>query len=205
MGGDEIRLIFFLVIMVIGIFRAILKKASNQEPAANRPDPGRQQRVQSEIDAFLSEVGASRQQQQAPERRQPPQRPQAQPQARQQRPRPQRPARPARPVQQPQPVPQQSLRDRHLDSSIDDHVIEYLPDEPFDIVDSPVDELVEAHIVESVDSHLGDRAMEMPGGTRTHRSKPVAESLIQLLRSPEGVRQAILVNEVLSKPRILRK
>ena len=205
MNGGDIRLIFILVFVVIGIIRAIIKAANGENKVNQNPqmNPGRSRQVQSEIDDFLSEVGAAPHQKQPAARRR--QRPQKQ---RPQQRRPQKEQRPQR--QKPKPAaarqqPSGSLRDRHLKSSVSDHVTEYISDHVEEHIDSEVDDWVEVDIVENVEDNLGDRREEMPALTRNPVKVTPANSILDVLRSPEGVRQAILVNEVLSRPRALRK
>ncbi len=71
---------------------------------------------------------------------------------------------------------------RHLDTAVDDHV--------------------KTDIVDSVNSHLGQFSGD-DTGART--GNPTAARLVATLRSPEGVRQAMLINEILSRPRALRR
>jgi hypothetical protein len=69
-----------------------------------------------------------------------------------------------------------------------------------------VDEYVDATIVDSVEEHLGDRKLEMPTmATSSTGTSSAAASVAKMLRNPEGVRNAIIVNEILSRPRPLRR
>lgn len=88
---------------------------------------------------------------------------------------------------------------RSVGSNISKHVAEY--------IDNDVEEYVEATIVDSVESHLGKRETEMPQPDKRDQSpvNSAAAEVARLLRDPKGVRNAILVNEILSRPRALRR
>ena len=89
--------------------------------------------------------------------------------------------------------PGQTLKDRHLESTVESHVSTYMN-----------------HAVE--EQRLGrgtvapvpgeGLAAAMAGGSDA--PSPIAQQLHAVLRSPQGVRQAILVNEILSKPKALQ-
>jgi hypothetical protein len=99
--------------------------------------------------------------------------------------------------QQPQQRKRQGISE-HVDQYITQHVAEHIDDD--------VTEYVEATIVNNVNDNLGDRALEMPTmATSSGRSSTkAAEAVAGMLRDPKGVRNAIMVNEILSRPRALR-
>lgn len=92
-----------------------------------------------------------------------------------------------------------------IGSGISKHVNEYINQHVNEYIDNDVEEYVEATIVDNVEENLGDRDEEMPELTQNARPNRAAEQVVALLRNPEGVRNAILVNEILAKPRALRK
>ncbi|MCR9200469.1 MAG: hypothetical protein NXI04_17680 [Planctomycetaceae bacterium] len=92
-----------------------------------------------------------------------------------------------------------------IGSGISRHVNEYISQHVDEYIDHDVEEYVEATIVESVEDNLGDRSEEMPPLTGQKPTRSAAADVARLLRNPEGVRNAILVNEILSRPRALRK
>lgn len=92
-----------------------------------------------------------------------------------------------------------------IGSGISRHVNEYISQHVDEYIDHDVEEYVEATIVESVEENLGDRSEEMPPLTGRRPARSAAADVAGLLRNPEGVRNAILVNEILSRPRALRK
>ncbi len=100
-----------------------------------------------------------------------------------------------KPSKQPQAVQQQSRRPSG--DGVRQHVEQHMTH-----LDTLVDDHVQSDIVDSVNSHLG--AFGVPDDTG--RSKgAAAAAIVSALRSPNGVRQAILINEVLSRPRVLRR
>lgn len=86
----------------------------------------------------------------------------------------------------------------HVDSYIGQHVKSHIGQQ--------LNESVKHDIADQVRSHLGEdkNKPSAPSAATTHGSA-AAGSLLLALRSPEGVRQAILMNEVLSKPKSLRR
>ena len=211
----KFELIVFVIFGVMALVRAVKNKPQN------RPDgrqvaaeaPARRRKVQSDIDAFLSEVGvedssvAKSRSKQAPggSRRQQPagQRRQTMRRKRQK-------SQPLKTLQQQTPAKRQPktlpAEDRARGSSISSHIDTYISQHVTEHVNHGVADAVEADIVESVESHLGNRAAELP--TLTHsgdRESTRADTFRQLLKSRKGVRQAILLNEVLSRPRVLRR
>ncbi|MEO2033282.1 MAG: hypothetical protein ABGZ35_14475 [Planctomycetaceae bacterium] len=216
----EAKLIFIVIFMVIALIRAIRNNApakpedkqAGAEAAVNR------RRVQSDIDAFLSEVGAAPAQAPARERPTPaPQRARRQEtsaQRRQNRGLQQRRQRQQDEGQQGQrqQAPANSrkatspITERPPGSGISEHVDRYISQHVADHVDSKVDDLVEVDIAHSVNSHLGNRSAELPSLTQAGVDLPTsAATFRKLLRSREGARQAILLNEILARPRPLRR
>lgn len=208
----EFQVIIFLIFGVIALIRALSRNNQEQQAnqRANAGQPDRRRRVQSDIDAFLSEVSQAsgnkpqRQRPAAPpagrSRPQQQQRPQ---QTRQrQKPRGQQ----SRRQQAPRPTQERSQSKRALGSGVSEHVETYISQHVAEHVDSKVDDYVEVDIVESVDSNLGDRAAEMPVTAESVPGQMTsAAEFRRLLRSSQGVRQAILLNEVLKRPKSLRR
>ncbi|MEZ6059596.1 MAG: hypothetical protein R3C19_04470 [Planctomycetaceae bacterium] len=226
------KLIVFLIIIGISAIRGMMKNAEDKAAKARRMAAGgnlapeRKQRVQSEIEAFLSEVGA------APAKPAQPRQPLAarptaaspsaqvsrppRPERQQPAPPKQRKPRPSPAVRQPErPKPrvaQQSVTKRaplaarqQVGTGIGSHVDQYISQHVSQHLDHDVDESVTADIVNSVNSHLGSRDREMPALTGNRQAASPAGDIVRLLRNPEGIRQAILINEVLTRPRALRR
>ena len=176
-------------------------------------DPGRRQRVQSEIESFLAEVTGAKK----------PARPAAESQRTRQRRERRRQQEEAKRRQQEEQKRQQELEarrrrqrsavqaksrkpgERKVGSGVSQHVDEYINQHVAEHIDHDVDEYVEATIVDGVDEHLGERDREMPAFTSVKRQESAAASVASLLKDPVGVRNAILINEILSRPRALRR
>ena len=206
------KLIFFLVVIGFSVMQSIIKaaneKAKERERLAQAGQPGRKHRVQSEIESFLQEVtgnpvqkerprqGDSQRTKQRRERRRQEagtRKQQGEEQRRQQAAKARTKSKARTPVTSKRPV----------GSGISEHVDQYIGQHVNDYMDHDVKEYVETSIVDSVDSHLGQRSLEMPASTQ--KKRPAASPVAALLKNPEGIRNAILVNEILSRPRALRK
>lgn len=107
-------------------------------------------------------------------------------------------------TQQPQPPvaeaaavpsrPGEQLSARHVQSSIGASVQRDLPHQ--------VDLAVSSHLGNFNAEGTTSQGQQARADTTSRRVAPAA-ALVQLLRSPEGVRQAVLLNEILKRPRIL--
>ena len=206
--------VFFLVFVIITIVRA-LKSAADEKKLGQRADanaPQRRRRVQSEIEAFLTEVNnenpaapAQANQQKSEQRRQ------LRTQQRRQQQTPQRHAADAS-----QRLERQAQHSPALQQSMESGIDEY--DDPYrsqyvaeDIetdvdIETDIDDVVRTPVVDSVESHLGKRSAEFPPLTSAGSTQPTSASEFRkLLKSRSGVRQAVLLNEVLKRPRSLRR
>lgn len=203
------RLIVFLIIIGFSVIKALINSAQEKAKAeqlrqrqAEVGGPNRQRTVQSEIDAFLTEARSS----QVPPR-------QSQKtesiQARERRERRRREAEvkkregERKRVQEGMPKTRRPLGKgvgsgvgKHVDQYINKHVDEYL--------DHDVEEYVEATIIDEVSSKFGKRSSS-PAPQTTAKRNTAADSVAALLKDPVGVRNAILVNEILSRPRALNR
>ncbi len=167
--------------------------ADVQDAAAGN-DAGR---VQAEIDRFLQQVrgGVGQAAENAVER---PVEPASQPVKRL--------------VRQPEPQTARSaesqrlsnrhvIGDRHIDTDVDDHVFEHLPKgRVADLVEKDLGHGVERSVL----SHMGsafDTEVEPAEIWEDGGSGLTAEALVGLLTRPEGVRQAVVVQEILSRPK----
>jgi hypothetical protein len=175
--------VFFLVFVIITIVRA-LKSAADEKKLGQRVDanaPERRRRVQSEIDAFLTEVSDGK-------------------------PAPPAPANQQKSEQQRQLSTQQRRQQQSLESGINEYVDSYRSQHVAEHIETDVDGVVQTHIVDSMESHLGNRSAELPPLTSSGSTQPTSASEFRkLLKSRSGVRQAVLLNEVLNRPRSLRR
>jgi len=198
--GVVVVIIFlsWIVNLIGGQKKAQAPKARGQQ---NRPRPG-QERLQNEIEVFLQEVQGRKKPENKPVAQAPPELPPRQPEARpkrsrqpQQRKRPSTAQRPKKPARSKAPLAQSpasteiknpelgtgvgGLKDRHLDSKIDQSVSEHM-------------------------THLDHLEPGIAPANRAaasgERSNAASQQIGNLLRDPAGVRQAILLNEILSRP-----
>lgn len=90
--------------------------------------------------------------------------------------------------------PGQRLKDRHIESTVESHVKSYM-----------------AHTVEqqqlgrgTVSPIVGVGLADYSDQSGVDTSSQIAQTLHSILRSPQGVQQAILMNEILSRPKGLQ-
>ncbi len=86
----------------------------------------------------------------------------------------------------------------HVDSFIGQHVKSHIGKQIADAVQHDINAQVRSHLGEDKNKQAASTA------STTHGSA-TAGDLLTALRSPEGVRQAILISEVLGKPKALRR
>lgn len=86
----------------------------------------------------------------------------------------------------------------HVDSFIGQHVKSHIGKQIGDAVKNDISDQVRSHLGEDKNKQTA------PTATTTHGSV-AAGDLLTALRSPQGVRQAILISEVLGKPKALRR
>lgn len=161
-------------------------------------DGGLGARLQNEIESFLAEVTGQKPQKKKPSPEEA---------ARQQQERRARRRQQAEAKQKQEQQKQQKKRsrskpsgERKVGSGINEHVEEYISKHVAEHIDNDVDEYVEATIVDSVEDHLGNRNTEMPTLTGVRKKKNAAKAVADMLRDPTGIRNAILINEILKRP-----
>jgi hypothetical protein len=93
------------------------------------------------------------------------------------------------------------IGDRHIDTDVDDHVVEHLPKGRLaDLVEEDLGNGFER----SLSSRIGtafDTGVESAEIWEEGGSGLTAEALVGLLTRPEGVRQAVVLQEILSRPK----
>ncbi|MCA9026300.1 MAG: hypothetical protein KDA86_13925 [Planctomycetaceae bacterium] len=212
----------FLLISFIGWIMNLIN-AQNPPPQpkqpARRPVP-RDRKVQNEIEAFLQEAMGRRapdQQQRpqvdeieiiepAPQRRRPPQ---PQPSRKKAR----KPATPSSSLPQPSSQPGESLSSRHLSSSpklgqgVRSHADEHMRSRLADQIQQDLPHLVS----QGVSQHLGefraddvDTRREVAPFVSSRAAVKDVTGLIASIRKPSEMRKAIILQEILSKPRVLQ-
>lgn len=86
----------------------------------------------------------------------------------------------------------------HVDSYISQHVKSHIGQQIGDAVKNDISDQVRSHLGEDKNKPTA------PGAATTHGSA-AAGDLLSALRSPQGVRQAIMISEVLGRPKSLRR
>ncbi|MBD3672651.1 MAG: hypothetical protein HUJ26_03900 [Planctomycetaceae bacterium] len=178
------------------------KPRPQQKPKPKpKPNPQRQRELDAEEETRrrrrFQETSAHVEQE--PPRRQPERRPRPQPTPqkrrppKQRRPQPQKPATPTFADEEPK---RKSLKDRHINSGVDDHVSSYMHGKPDNAID-----LDAGPIPGSIDAAASPI---LEGKPKESEISDVALQMGELLRTPAGLQQAILANEILSKPKALR-
>ena len=96
--------------------------------------------------------------------------------------------------------------DRSPGSGVGAHVATFIGQHVKSHIGNQLSDTIKTDISDQVRSHLGEdkNKPSMPTAATTHGSA-AAGDLLLALRSPQGVRQAILISEVLSKPKALRR
>lgn len=195
-----VTLVIIIVITVLGWLIKLGEQKNRKTPPARaaRPRQQRDERLQNEIDSFLREVGGGKQ----PPRRNAPE------------------EIPIEIVEEPaRPVPQQTPRSfselqgrerefqregEKFGTGVRQHLQAYMSDERFR---QQVEQDLGHHVDDSVAAHLGkftgDDAQEAEEARRLANAP--ARRIFEMLHSPDGVRRAVLINEILSPPRGLRR
>lgn len=201
-----------IIAIVIGIISWIIKVISNAKqagpPVAQKgraPVRPRDDRLSQEISIFLEESakpGADSRPSKAPAR--PAQRPP--PAAAKSAKRRPAAAPPEQPAKKPprRLVPGEEVASRHLEPKRDlgDTVRKHVQEHLADNVAKEVSQHLKSRIGESVAEHLGTSGTPAPSSAPP-TSK--AQSLVQSLRNPETLRQGMIINLILSRPRSLER
>lgn len=189
------QLIVVLVVIAIGIIRMLAENAARQrrqrqlnEAANMKPDD--RAKVQSEIEAFLEGVSGKKQAPAAAPNQ--PRRQTRSEQRKQQKPKRQQPPRESdsSSSRSRAPVPPGRGVQQHVESYIGQHVSEHIG----------------TGISKHVQPEIVDSGQKTPGVDDAAMMDQLATSEIRkMLQSPEGMRQAIIAAEVISRPRSMRR
>jgi len=197
------KLLVLLVFAAISAIASAIKESKNkkaqQQAAENEgmgmsPAPSKPTRVQSEISQFLSGLPPAGNSGSAPSESRPV------------RTTPGGGSNQGRPAGQPKPKKQKrktdpsTLTDRHVKSSVGQHVDSYIGEHVRKHMDTQVDDYVKRDISDHVASHIGEQS-------RTDEDVTNAASAGEIrafLKDPRSVKTAMILNEILSPPRALR-
>ena len=194
---DAIVPIFVFIAVISGIINSIREAAAkNARPA---PQPAQQSRAKAEIEAFLN--GG----------KPPNSRPQTSEENFQDSSRPKPGARP-KSLKKQKPVStsegkqsEKAKKHSNMGSGLSEHVDSFIGDHVRSHMGRDVDAFVNMDIAERVKSHLGSQSSSPQDIVSTVTGSQAATDLLALLKTKSGVKNAILVNEILSTPRSLRR
>jgi hypothetical protein len=192
-----------VIMFLFWVLRIFSKAQEDSSPPSVRPRRAERDRQRDEIEEFTRQQTARRRgreedileviEEARPPRRQGQTRPKP---SGQRLPQQQRPGQPAPAASAQRSRPGETLSNRHanqsesLGSGVRSHLAEYMEDR--------IDQSVQQHLVggvgQSVQQHLG--AVARMGEARTGE-----HPIVRLLRDPNGVRTALILNEVLTRPR----
>jgi hypothetical protein len=202
---DFIVPLFVLISVIAGMINSA-KQAAAKNAAPPQPRPPLTP-AQESMGRFLDGLPLEDRQQTAS------QRPQNQPnqgsrQQRQRQPQKKNPQKqPAASKQQAksQQQPQKGQKPRSMGSGVAEHVDSFIGDHVRSHMGRDVDNFVKRDIDERVRSHLGSQSSKPVEMSASDTGSAAADDILSVLKTPAGVRHAILVNEILSRPRSLRK
>jgi hypothetical protein len=236
------KLIVFLVIIVFSIIKSMIDKSAERKaqqaqqvrPMIGRPPANHRDKVQSEIEAFLTEVRAGTTTQRETESRDSPMRQPAggtpyaatagqQPAAAQRPNKPQRAqqgraqqgrAQQGRNKSGQRNQPSSGSQKKRAETDAANRPTSMVRATAAEYENQQIGLSVQPNRRSQIDGHaLADRSggarrhtddVQIADGRKSTGSGSTAASLIEALRSPAGMRQAIIVSEVLSRPRSLR-
>jgi hypothetical protein len=101
--------------------------------------------------------------------------------------------------------PKKVQKPRTVGSGVSEHVDSFIGDHVRSHMGRDVDNFVKKDIDERVRSHLGSQSSKPVEMSASDTGSAAADDILSVLKTPAGVRHAILVHEILSRPRSLRK
>ena len=203
---DFIVPLFVLISVIVGMINSV-KQAAAKNVAAPQPPP--MTPAQENMGRFLEGFPPEDRQQVSA------QRPQNQPNLGsrpQQRPKPSQKKNPQKQPavsQQPRSNKEQQSnkgqKPRNVGSGVAEHVDSFIGDHVRSHMGRDVDNFVKKDIDERVRSHLGSQSSKPVEMSASDTGSAAADEILSVLKTRAGVRHAILVNEILARPRSLRK
>lgn len=175
--GEVLPFLFVIVAIATGIINYFREKSAAEAAKKNRrPSRRRDEDMDNDIEMFLDEVAApDEREQQRPKRKRPRQSQQKRPQ----RKRPQR-------EQREETAERKSVADRHMQSSVSDRHVQ--------------SSVGDRHVESKVENRRLEPNVEAAGPQVRRRKVPAATPIGRMFQSSNGVRTAIILNEILSPP-----
>jgi hypothetical protein len=198
---DFIVPLFVLISVIAGMINSV-KQAAAKNPAAP-PPRAPMTPAQESMGRFLDGLPPEDRQQTASQRpqNQPNQGSRQQQQRQKQNQKKNSQKQPAASQQQPKKV----QKPRTVGSGVSEHVDSFIGDHVRSHMGRDVDNFVKKDIDERVRSHLGSQSSKPVEMSASDTGSAAADDILSVLKTPAGVRHAILVHEILSRPRSLRK
>ena len=201
--------IVFVIVLIISVISWIVNLVQGNKPngkPGNRPRPGNQ--GQSELEKFLQQVVGNKPEPE-PEKKRPAAAPKparatgGEKKGGKSKPQSQRPAASQRPA--PADRPGARLSQTHLTPTTVGDGVRGLGSSPLE--PRNVDGLVIQNVGATVQRDIGDavrRDIGVDGTLLVVAQRAPVHPLIQALRNPQGIRQAIMMSEILNRPKSLR-
>ncbi len=202
---DFIVPLFVVISVIAGMINSVKQAAAKNAPAPQNPPPQRPAMTpaQETMARFLEGLPPE-DRQQAPGQRPTNQQGQnPRPQQRQKQQQKKNPQKQTTAAQQ-QPA-KKNPKSRSVGSGVSEHVDTFIGDHVRSHMGRDVDNFVKKDIDERVRSHLGSQSSKPVEMSASDTGSAAAEDILSVLKTPAGVRHAILVNEILSRPKSLRK
>lgn len=197
--------VVFIIVVIISLISWVINLFQGNNPKGPKPNRPRPNQGQSDLEKFLQEVVGNKPQAQAEAERPRPAPPRPPKQANQKKPAKQKPPIAQRPVTPPRTDrPGARLQQTHLASTglgdgVRSHVAGHMEPRVVDAaVAKDVDNAVRRDIDAAVQRDIG------ADGTITGTVQRPIHPMVRALRNPDGVRQAIMLSEILNRPKSLR-
>lgn len=188
--------IIIVVLSVLGWFVKAIKEHGANQPPARRANP---EKVRTEIESFLEEISGTPSKRPPVKPNSPNRPPAAKASKKPTKPSPQKAKPPAKPAKPGSVLADQHLASANLGAGLRGHVSTFMqPDR------------VAAEVQQDLKNRIADEVQADLGPSQTSSTAPTiaftpAHPLVTLLRDPRGVRQAIMLQEILQKPKALRR
>ena len=201
---DFIVPLFVVISVIVGMINSVKQAAAKNAAAPQNPPPQRpaMTSAQETMARFLDGLPPEDRTQAPPQR---PQNQQGQNPRPQQRQKQQQKKNPQKQPQASQQQPKNSQKPRSVGSGVSEHVDSFIGDHVRSHMGRDVDNFVKKDIDERVKSHLGSQSSKPVEMSASDTGSAAADDILSVLKTPAGVRHAILVNEILSRPKSLRR
>ena len=202
---DFIVPLFVVISVIVGMINSVKQAAAKNAAAPQYPPPQRpaMTSAQETMARFLEGLPPENRQQASAQTPLNQQGQNQRPQQRQKQQQKKNPQKQAAASQQQQ--TKKNQKPRNVGSGVSEHVDSFIGDHVRSHMGRDVDNFVKKDIDERVKSHLGSQSSKPVEMSASDTGSAAAEDILSVLKTPAGVRHAILVNEILARPKSLRK